>query len=177
MTNSNYDIIIIGTGAGGGTLLHRLADSGKKILVIEKGGYIPKEKENWDTEEVFINGRYKTKEPWYDKKGKPFVPGQHYCVGGNTKVYGAALFRLREEDFGEIKHHGGTSPAWPISYDDLKNYYQEAEELYHVNGERGTDPTEPNEQRPYRHPAIAHEPRIQKLYDDFKGLGLSLIHI
>lgn len=173
MTNSNYDIIIIGTGAGGGTLLHRLADSGKKILVIEKGGYIPKEKENWDTEEVFINGRYKTKEPWYDKKGKPFVPGQHYCVGGNTKVYGAALFRLREEDFGEIKHHGGTSPAWPISYDDLKNYYQEAEELYHVNGERGTDPTEPNEQRPYRHPAIAHEPRIQKLYDDFKGLGLT----
>ena len=162
MTDNHYDIIIIGTGAGGGTLLHKLADSGKKILVIEKGGYIPKEKQNWNTEEVFIKGRYKTKESWYDKNGKAFVPGQHYCVGGNTKVYGAALFRLREEDFGEIKHHEGISPAWPITYDDLKDYYQEAEELYHVNGTRGSDPTKPAETRPYKHGAVEH---------------LSLIHI
>ena len=172
MTDNHFDIIIIGTGAGGGTLLHKLADSGKKILVIEKGGFIPKEKQNWDTEEVFVKGRYKTKGSWYDKDDKAFVPGQHYCVGGNTKVYGAALFRLREEDFGEIKHHGGISPAWPISYDDLKDYYQEAEELYHVNGERGSDPTEPSETRPYRHGAVEHEPRIQKLYDDLAKFGL-----
>ena len=172
MANNHYDIIIVGTGAGGGTLLHKLADTGKKILVIEKGGYIPKEKENWDTKEVFIKGRYKTKEAWYDKNGDAFVPGQHYCVGGNTKVYGAALFRLREEDFGEIVHHGGVSPAWPISYSDLKDYYQEAENLYHVNGERGSDPTEPNEVRPYIHSAIKHEPRIQKLYDDLTSFGL-----
>ena len=167
-----FDIVIIGTGAGGGTLLHKLAPNGKKILVIEKGGFIPKEKENWDTEEVFINGRYKTKDEWYDSKGKPFHPGQHYCVGGNTKMYGAALFRLREKDFEELKHHGGTSPAWPIKYADLKEYYQEAEELYHVNGERNTDPTEPSEEKPYLHSAIPHEPRIQKLYDDLKNFGL-----
>jgi len=169
---SNYDIIIIGTGAGGGTLLNKIASTGKKILVIEKGHFIPKEKENWDTEEVFIKGRYKTKEKWLDKDGKTFSPGQHYCVGGNTKVYGAALFRLREEDFGEIKHHDGISPAWPVTYSDLKDHYHEAEELYHVNGLRGSDPTEPAESRPYRHNPLPHEPRVQQLYNDFLELGL-----
>ena len=168
----HFDIVIIGTGAGGGTLLHRLADSGKKILVIERGDFIPKEKQNWETEEVFINGRYKTKDKWYGSDNKSFVPGQHYCVGGNTKVYGAALFRLREADFGEIKHHGGISPAWPISYADLKDYYHEAETLYHVNGDRGADPTEPIDERPYRHASLPHEPRIQKLYDDLTEFGL-----
>jgi len=169
---SHYDIIIIGTGAGGGTLLHKLAPTGKKILILEKGDFIPIEKENWDTEEVFIKGRYTTNEKWLDKEGKAFGPGQHYCVGGNTKFYGAALFRLREKDFQEIRHHGGMSPAWPIPYDDLKDYYQEAEELYHVNGLRGSDPTEPHETRPYRHQPLPHEPRIQELYDDFRELGL-----
>ena len=172
MKPHHFDIVIIGTGAGGGTLLHKLADSGKKILVIEKGNFIPKEKENWETEEVFINGRYKTKDQWYSSDDKAFVPGQHYCVGGNTKVYGAALFRLREKDFEELHHHGGVSPAWPISYADLKDYYYQAETLYHVNGERGSDPIEPEESRPYRHKGLEHEPRIQKLYDDLTEFGL-----
>jgi choline dehydrogenase-like flavoprotein len=171
--NNNYDIIIIGTGAGGGTLLHRLKDSGKKILVLERGDYLPREKENWDTEEVFVNARYKAKETWLDKNGKEFHPGIHYNVGGNTKVYGAALLRMREEDFGELKHHGGVSPAWPLSYVDLSDYYFQAEELYHVHGERGSDPTEPKDERPYTHEALPHEPRIQKLYDDFKSYGLN----
>jgi len=109
-----YDVIIIGTGAGGGTLAAKLAPTGKKILILEKGGYIPKEKENWDTEEVFVKGRYKAKEPWVDSKKKEFHPGIHYCVGGNTKFYGAALLRMREEDFNEVEHHGGVSPAWPL---------------------------------------------------------------
>jgi len=172
--SNQFDIVIIGTGAGGGILLHKLAPSGKKILLIEKDGFIPKdkEKENWDTEEVFINGRYKTKDEWYDSKGKAFHPGQHYCVGGNTKMYGAALFRLREKDFEELKYHGGTSPAWPIKYADLKEYYQEAEELYHVNGQRNSDPTEPLEEKPYPHNPLPHEPRIQKLYDNLKTYGL-----
>ncbi|MGF1671599.1 MAG: GMC oxidoreductase [Balneolaceae bacterium] len=169
----NYDAIIIGTGAGGGTLAYRLAGSGKKILIIERGDFIPREKENWDTEEVFLKARYKTKEAWLDKNDKEFHPGTHYCVGGNTKMYGAALLRMREKDFGEVKHHGGISPAWPLSYEDLKPYYLEAEKLYEVHGERHTDPTEPHEEASYFHKPLPHEPRIQELFDDIQNLGLS----
>ncbi|MDB2385139.1 GMC family oxidoreductase [Polaribacter sp.] len=167
-----YDIILIGTGAGGGTMAAKLAPTGKNILVLERGGFVPREKENWDTEEVFVKERYKAKEPWVDAKGKEFHPGIHYCVGGNTKFYGAALLRMREEDFEEVHHHAGVSPKWPISYKDLKPYYQEAETMYHVHGERGTDPTEPKEENPYPEKALPHEPRIQKLFDDIKELGL-----
>ncbi len=167
-----YDFIIIGTGAGGGTLAANLAPTGKNILILERGDYVPREKENWDTEEVFVKGRYKANEPWIDGNGEEFHPGIHYCVGGNTKFYGAALLRMREEDFGELEHHDGVSPAWPISYGDLKSYYQEAEEMYHVHGERGSDPTEPYEEKPYPEKALPHEPRIQELFDDIKELGL-----
>ncbi len=170
---NHYDIIIIGTGAGGGTIARKLAPSGKKILILERGHYIPREKQNWSTEEVFLKARYKAKEIWLDKKGKEFHPGIHYCVGGNTKVYGAALLRMREQDFGEIQHHGGISPAWPIAYQDLAPFYLEAEEWYAVHGERGVDPTEPPENRPYPKTALPHESRIQELYDDLKGMGLN----
>jgi len=167
-----YDLIIIGTGAGGGTLARKLAPTGKKILILERGDYIPREKENWDTEEVFLKARYKAKENWTDKDGKLFHPGIHYCVGGNTKVYGAALLRMREQDFGEVKHHGGISPAWDIKYNDLAPYYLEAEKLYSVHGLRGSDPTEPPETNPYSLAPLEHEPRIQELFDDIKKLGL-----
>jgi len=167
-----YDLIIIGTGAGGGTLAANLAPTRKKILILERGDYIPKEKENWDTEEVFIKARYKAKETWLDKNNKEFHPGIHYCVGGNTKMYGAALLRLREKDFEEIQHHGGISPAWPISYENLKPYYLEAEKMYHVHGLRGSDPTEPEENQPYPLDPLPHEPRIQELYNDIEKLGL-----
>src|SRR5207302_3757707 len=115
----HYDVIIIGSGAGGGTLAHRLAPSGKRILLLERGGYLPREPENWDSDEVFLKGRYLPDEQWLDKDGNRFTPHQQYFVGGNTKFYGAILFRLRESDFREVRHHGGLSPAWPISYDDL----------------------------------------------------------
>ena len=168
-----YDIIIIGTGAGGGTMAAKLAPTGKNILILERGGYVPREKENWDTREVFVKGRYTAKEPWVDGDGKEFHPGIHYYVGGNTKFYGAALLRMREEDFGEVQHHGGVSPEWPLSYKDLKQYYLEAETMYHVHGERGTDPTEPREEHPYPEKALPHEPRIQELFDDIKEMGLT----
>ncbi len=167
-----FDVIIIGTGAGGGTIAAKLAPSGKRILVIERGDFIPKEKENWDSEEVFVKTRYKAKETWVDAKGAKFHPGIHYNVGGNTKFYGSALLRMRERDFGELIHHDGVSPAWPIRYSDLKNYYQEAEELYHVHGDRGLDSTEPSEERPFPEKPLPHEPRIQELYDDMKRMGL-----
>ena len=135
--NRHYDVIIIGSGAGGGTLAHRLAPSGKKILILERGEYLTREKENWSSQAVFIEGRYNIGEKWTDLNGKPFTPGTHYYVGGNTKVYGAALLRLREKDFGELRHYGGVSPAWPLSYQDFASYYLEAEHLYSVHGSRG----------------------------------------
>ncbi len=172
----HYDVIIIGTGAGGGTLVHVLASSGKNILLIERGDYVRREKANWDSRAVNVEGKYQTKEEWRDKNGKPLHPHTNYYVGGNTKFYGAALFRLRKEDFGEIRHFGGISPAWPISYDDLEPYYLKAERLYHVHGKRGEDPTEPKASGPYPHPPISHEPRIQQLSDDFERLGLKPFH-
>ena len=174
---THYDVIIIGTGAGGGTLAYRLAPSGKRILVLERGDYVRREKANWDSHAVNVEARYQTREVWQDKDGKPLHPHTNYNVGGNTKFYGAALFRLRERDFGELRHHGGVSPAWPISYTDLEPYYTEAERLYHVHGERGTDPTEPWTSAPYPFPAVSHEPRMQKLHDDLARCGLKPFHV
>lgn len=169
--NSHYDIIIIGTGAGGGTLAYRLAPSGKKILLLERGNFLPREKENWDVKEVFVKGRYVSRDTWYDKKDKPFQPGVHYFVGGATKLYGAALFRLRKEDFGELKHYDGISPSWPLSYDDFESYYTEAEHLYNVHGLRGTDPTEPWASAPYKYEPVSHEPRIQEIVNNLEKIG------
>jgi choline dehydrogenase-like flavoprotein len=168
---NHYDVIIIGTGAGGGTLAYRLAPSGKRVLLIERGDFVPREKENWSSLAVIKNARYNTKEEWRDAKGKPLHPHTNYNVGGNTKFYGAALFRMREEDFGVVRHHGGVSPAWPISYADFEPYYLEAERLYHVHGARDGDPTEPWSSGPYPHPPVSHEPRIQRLHDDLVRLG------
>ena len=157
-------MIIIGTGAGGGTLAHRLAPSGKRILVLERGGYLPREPENWDSSEVFGKERYVTSER-VDRQERRALPSRtpQYFVGGNTKFYGAILFRLRERDFGEVRHYGGVSPAWPIDYADLEPYYTEAERLYLVHGQAGEDPTEPPRSGPFPYPAVSHEPRIQQL--------------
>jgi choline dehydrogenase-like flavoprotein len=174
---TDYDVIVIGTGAGGGTLAHRLAPSGKRILVLERGDYLRREQENWSSRAAFVTGRYQTSETWYDKDGKPFHPHAHFGVGGNTKIYGAVLFRLREKDFGEVRHHGGISPAWPLSYVDFEPYYAEAERLYLVHGERGEDPTEPPASGPYPHPPVSHEPRIQRLHDDLERTGHHPFHL
>jgi choline dehydrogenase-like flavoprotein len=173
----HYDVIIIGTGAGGGTLAHRLAPSGKRILLLERGDYVPREKDNWDPKAVNLDGKYATRDVWRDRDGEPLHPHTNYAVGGNTKFYGAALFRLRRDDFGELKHWGGVSPAWPIGYEELEPYYTGAERLYHVHGERGVDPTDPPASAPYPHPPVSHEPRIQALADDFARLGCRSFHV
>jgi choline dehydrogenase-like flavoprotein len=172
----SYDVIIIGTGAGGGTLARHLAPSGKRILLLERGDWLPREPYNWSSHDVFVDNRYVSPDTWYDEHGKPFQPGVHYFVGGATKLYGAALYRLREQDFGELQHHDGVSPAWPISYDELEPYYTQAEQLYEVHGARGEDPTEPPASAPYPFPAVSHEPRIQQLSDDLAAAGYHPFH-
>ena len=171
MADGNYDVIIIGSGAGGGTLALKLAPSGKRILILERGGFLPREKQNWDATEVFVNNRYVSQDTWYDKEGKPFQPGVHYFVGGATKVYGAALFRLREQDFTAHRTADGMTPDWPISYGDLESYYAQAEKLYNVHGQRGDDPTDPPASAPYPFPPVSHEPRIQEIADGLKRAG------
>src|SRR5215471_4206022 len=132
--NEHYDVIIVGSGAGGGTLAHTLAGSGKSILLLERGDFLTRETDNWDPKPVFVDGKYISKDTWYDGEGKPFQPQVHYFVGGATKLYGAALYRLRPQDFGEIRHVDGISPAWPLSYDDFEPWYSAAEQLYQVHG-------------------------------------------
>lgn len=166
-----FDFIIIGTGAGGGTLAHKLCQSGKKILLLERGPYLPREKANWSSADVFLSPRYMPEEKWIDKNGKRFTPSTHYYVGGNTKFYGAALLRMREKDFDEVKHHGGISPAWPMSYRDFEPYYTEAEKLYYVHGQRGMDSTEPPASEEFPYPAVAHEPLIEAINSAWKKRG------
>ena len=168
---NQYDIIIIGTGAGGGTLAHALSNSGKKILILERGTYLPREKENWDSIEVFHHDRYHTKEVWKTNDEKDFHPQTGYWVGGNTKVYGAALFRLREKNFESVTHHDGVTPEWPLKYKDFEPYYTEAEKLYNVHGLMGEDPTEPFRSAEFPNPPISHEPRIQEIHDELKNKG------
>ncbi|MCA1990989.1 MAG: GMC family oxidoreductase [Coleofasciculus sp. S288] len=171
-TNNHYDVIVIGTGAGGGTLAYRLAQSGKKILILERGSFMPREKANWDTKVVFNSDRYHNSEVWYDKNGNELHPGMSYFVGGNTKIYGAALFRLRERDFEQVIHKDGISPGWPLNYRDFEPYYSQAEKLYQVHGKSGLDPTEPPRSEDYPYPAVSHESRIQEVHDDLKAQGL-----
>ena len=173
----HYDLIVIGSGPGGASLAHRLAPTGKRILMLERGDYLPRSRTNWDPKAVFVDGIYQAKETWFGSDGSEFHPGLHYFVGGNSKVYGAALFRLREQDFGELRHKDGISPAWPLGYDAFEPYYGQAEALYHVHGQRGEDPLEPWSSTPYAYPPVQHEPRIQQLSDILSKQGLHPFHL
>jgi choline dehydrogenase-like flavoprotein len=172
MAQERYDVVIIGTGAGGGTLAYHLARAGKRILILERGSFLPREKANWNTQAVFLDNRYHTRDVWTDREGRDLHPGTGYWVGGNTKVYGAALFRLRKEDFGVLHHKGGISPAWPVPYEVFEPYYTRAERLYRVHGKQGLDPTEPPRSEEYPYPALSNEPRMQQIEDDLRKLGL-----
>lgn len=168
----HYDVLIIGTGAGGGTVLHELARTGKRILVLERGPFLPREKENWDTRAAFHTTRYFGPEVWRDREGQELRAGMCYHVGGNTKLYGAALFRFRERDFHTVRHVDGLSPEWPLKYRDWEPWYAQAEELYQVHGSAGADPTEPWRSGPYPWPAVSHEPRIAEITEALAAQGL-----
>jgi len=169
--DKRFDIIIIGSGAGGGTLARQLAPAGKSILILERGDWLRREAKNWDATAVFVQNRYISPDTWYDRNGRPFQPQVHYFVGGATKMFGAAMYRLRQQDFGELRHHDGISPAWPITYEELEPYYTRAEQMYHVHGLRGRDPTEPPASGSYPCPPVSNEPRIQRLFEDLTAAG------
>jgi choline dehydrogenase-like flavoprotein len=162
--DKGYDIVVVGSGAGGATLAQRLAHTGKSVLILERGEHLPVEPQNWSPKEVFLHHRYKAKEKWLDRKGREFQPNIHYWVGGNTIFYGAALYRFRKRDFEETIHHGGAiSPKWPIAYDDLASYYTEAEALWNVHGKRESDHTDDSDAPAYPHPSLKHDPEIASL--------------
>ena len=155
-----YDVIIIGTGAGGGTLAHAPRPHRQAHPAARARRLRPPGEGELGPAAVNVEGRYHTKEVWHDRDGKELHPHTNYYVGGNTKFYGAALFRFRREDFGELRHHGGVSPAWPIAYEELEPYYRRPS--------TSTGPRKPRRgphraaaSAPYRHPAVSHEPRIQ----------------
>jgi len=177
MSADHYDIIVIGSGPGGASLAHRLAPTGKRLLMLERGDYLLRSLVNLDAKAVFVDAIYQAKETWCGANGETFHPGLHYFVGGNSKVYGAALFRLRERDFGPLRHADGISPAWPLGYDAFEPYYAQAEDLFQVHGQRGEDPTEPWSSGPYPCPPVSNEPRIQELSDNLTKEGLHPFHL
>jgi len=169
--SDHYDIVIIGTGAGGGTMARALASTGSRILVIERGDFFERHADNWDPRVVWIEQRYRTKERWLTAEGRDFNPYIHYGVGGNTKFWGGVLYRLREEDFERTRHADGDSPAWPITYEDLAPYYDRAEAMYHVHGQAGMDPTDPP-RGPFPYPPIPHTVGMTRMFDRLRDRGL-----
>ena len=169
----NAEVVIIGSGMGGGTTAHALARRGADVLVLERGERLPREPENWSPRAVFLHRRYKPAEQWLDRTGRAFAPGVHYVVGGSTKVYGASLPRFRERDFTAVEHREGTSPAWPFDYSDLEPYYGQAEQMYRVHGTTGEDPTEPWRSTPFPYPAVPHERYVAQLAARLREHGVS----
>jgi choline dehydrogenase-like flavoprotein len=166
-----FDIVIIGSGAGGGTIARALAETGARILILERGEVVPREEANWDPGVVWRDLRYRTTEEWVDDRGRAFRPYMHYNVGGNTKFWGSVLYRLRREDFEAVEHEDGISPPWPIDYDTLAPYYDRAEMMYEVHGDGGADPTEPP-RAPFPHPAVPHASNMTGIVAKLRAMGL-----
>jgi choline dehydrogenase-like flavoprotein len=171
MQTCDFDLVIVGSGAGGGTLAHALASTRRRILLVERGGHVPSEPENWSPAAVWKDLRYRATERWVDAEGAEFQPYTHYNVGGNTKYWGSVLYRLRREDFGEITHRDGVSPAWPISYEDLEPWYAAAERMYHVHGDATADPTEPP-RGPFPFPPVPHAEAMLPVIAGLRRQGL-----
>lgn len=166
------DVVIIGSGLGGSAVAWSLAASGARVLILERGGHLPREPQNGDPEAVFGQLRYRSTETWLDGDGQPFRPGQYYYVGGHTKFFGSAMFRFRERDFQATCHEDGESPAWPVSYAELEPWYGLAERLFQVHGSAGADPCEPPRASAYPQPPLAHEPVIGRLAERLRAQGL-----
>jgi len=175
--NDHYDVLVVGSGPGGATAAARVAETGKRVLMLERGDFLPRERDNWNSRVVFGEAKYTADETFYDRHDRPFRPELHYYVGGNSKVYGAALLRLLPSDFGEVQHPDGVAPAWPLSYQAMEPYYARAEHLFWVHGQHGEDPFAGISSRDYPYPPVQHEPRIQQLSDGLAKLGLHPFHL
>lgn len=169
---SDADVIIIGSGMGGATLAAQLAPTGRRILIVDKGERLTPSPADRDADAIFGKAHFRPKEEWLDGDGQPFNPGNYYYVGGNSKFYGAVLLRYRREDFSPLRHMGGTTPGWPIGYDNLEPWYQRAEHLFEVRGTLGEDPTEPPHSGSYDHRPVPDEPAIADLRRRLKSVGL-----
>lgn len=170
--DQHYDVIIVGTGAGGGTLAQKLASTGKQILILERGDFMPLEEQNRTNVDVFKRERYHAPEQWYDESGEPFSPQTNYAVGGNTKIYGASLMRMRERDFEAVPCQDGVSPEWELKYRDLEPYYTAAEQIYQVHGQMQADPTEPAHSADYPYPAVDHAEHMQPIVEAIAAQNL-----
>ena len=173
MRTLSADVVVIGSGMGGATAALALARRGADVLILERGDRLPREPANWSSRAVFIERRYRPAERWLDGAGTSFAPGVHYVVGGNTKLYGASLPRLRERDFAALEHRDGTSPAWPFDYAALEPYYAQAETIYRVHGTAGEDPTEPWRSTSFPYPALEHEPYVADLARRLRAQGVT----
>ncbi len=171
--DQHYDVIIIGSGAGGGTLAHKLAHAGKQILILERGDFMPLSEQNRTNVDVFKRERYHAPEQWYDQVGEPFSPQTNYAIGGNTKIYGATLMRMRSRDFEAVPCQQGLSPQWELSYADFEPYYTAAEQLYQVHGSTDQDPSEPFHSQAYPYPAPDHDLCMQAV---IAALGHQALH-
>lgn len=171
-TTASPEIVIIGSGIGGATIAAGLAPTGASILILEAGDHLADRPENRDQRAIFQRGHFRPKEMWYERDGTAFNPGNYYNVGGNSKFYGAVLVRYRREDFLEMQHKEGVSPAWPFPYEELEPWYSAAEQLYQVRGTLGEDPTEPHHSRPYPHPPVPDEAPIAAVRQRLDRLGL-----
>ena len=159
----HYDVIVIGSGAAGGTIAGQLAASGKRILLLERGGVMPLSDQNVADVDLFRKDRYHPGEQWFGTDGDPFSPQTIYALGGNSKIWGGVLERMREREFGGLPLQEGAAPNWELSYEDFAPYYDRAEELYRVHGEAGVDPTEPGRTGPYCHRPRSFEPWVAEL--------------
>ncbi|MEB3321568.1 MAG: GMC family oxidoreductase [Synechococcaceae cyanobacterium] len=168
----HYDVVIVGSGAAGGTLAGELAGSGLAVLVLERGQAMPLADQNVADVELFRGKRYHPGEPWFGPDGDPFAPQMVYALGGNTKIWGGVLQRLREEDFTGPAFQEGAGPDWELRYADLAPWYERAEALYRVHGRGGVDPTEPPRSGDYPHPPRPGEPFFEDLRQGLERQGL-----
>lgn len=169
--STSPDIVIIGSGMGGATLAAGLAPTGARIVILERGLQIPDDAPARDPNRIFKNSAFLSDETWLDETGSRFAPGNYYQVGGNTKLYGAVLIRYRAEDFSEMAHAEGVSPAWPFPYEELAPCYDAAEKLYQVRGDVDSDPTEPAHGGPYPFPPVPDEPAIADVRSRLRKVG------
>jgi len=155
-----YDFVVIGSGAGGGTLAHELAACDARVLLIEAGDWLRPTAPGAGEPLGRYIGDY------YPDRSVPIE-----VVGGQTKFYGAALYRYRESDFAAVEHEAGTTPGWPLDYAELAPFYDRVEAVYKVHGDPGLDRTEPPRGRPLPHSHLPHSPTVARMVARLAEVG------